>query len=111
MYTPSTNVPTDGSAVGESRRVLVMPRMLSSTSSGVSAVSENARHAVGQVGDGEDLVFGQSLAGVCGDRDGRGLQGRLAALRRDDHFLEGLLRLRGHGGGGGENSGHRVGDG
>jgi hypothetical protein len=42
MYTPSTNVPTDGSAVGESRRVLVMPRMFSSASSGVSAVSENA---------------------------------------------------------------------
>ena len=42
MYTPSTNVPTDGSAVGESSRVLVMPRMFSSASSGVSAVSENA---------------------------------------------------------------------
>ncbi len=78
--------------------------------------SRQGRHrergdAVGQVRDREDLVFGQLLAGVRGDRDGRGLQGRFAALRRDDHFLEGLLRLRGHGGGGGENSGHRVGDG
>ena len=36
------NVPTDASAVGESRRVLVTPRMLGSTSSGVPAVSEKA---------------------------------------------------------------------
>src|SRR5512141_2641350 len=41
MYTPSTNVPTDGSDVGESSRVLVMPRMLSSWSRGDPAVSEN----------------------------------------------------------------------
>ena len=83
------NVPTEGSADGASRRVLVMPRMFSSTSSGVPAVSENAGTLAARSPTVNSLFFGERLARIGGDRDRRSSAAKSRGVARSPRFPRG----------------------